>query len=49
MSVVQPMEAATEETMGETAAGEEGEGGQLPWEAAIWMPPEGAASAVGRQ
>ena len=32
VTVVQPMEAAAEEPMEETAA--KGEGGQLPWEAA---------------
>ena len=39
MTVVQPMEAAAEEPMEETTAGEEGEGGQLPWEAATWVQP----------
>ena len=48
VTVVQLADAAAEEPMGETAAEEEGEGGQLPWEAATWVQPEGAASAVGR-
>ena len=48
-TIVQSMEAAAEEPMEETAAGEEGGGGQLPWEVATWVQPEGAANAVGRQ
>ena len=49
MTVVQPMEATAEELMEETTAEEEGEGGQLSWEAATWVQPEGAASTIGRQ
>jgi hypothetical protein len=48
VTVVQLADATAEEPMGETAEEEEGEGGQLPWEAATWVQPEGAASAVGR-
>ena len=49
VTVVQSMEATTEEPMEETAAGEERGGGQLHWEAAAWVQSEGAASAVERQ
>ena len=48
VTVVQLADAAAEDPIGETAAEEEGEGGQLPWEAATWVQPEGAASAMGR-
>ena len=48
-AAVQAVEAATLVPMVETAAGGWKEGGQLPWEAASRVQPEGAASLVGRQ
>ena len=48
VTVVQLADATAEEPMGETTVEEEGEGGQLPWEAATRAQPEDAASALGR-
>ena len=42
------VDAAAEESKGKTEEEEEGEGGQLPWGAATWVQPEGAANAEGR-
>ena len=48
-AAVQAVEAATEVPTVEPAAGGWKEGGQLPWEAATRVQPEGAASLVERQ
>ena len=50
VAVVQLADATSEESTlrGGAAEEEEGEGGQLPWEAATRVQLEGAASEVGR-
>ena len=45
---VQTMEAAAKVPTVEPTGGGQKKGGQLPWEVATWVQPEGAASVTGR-